>query len=72
MRKKSNKLEVSKYRRPSFLIAIGSIINLSGKNRYYPQNGFSADAEALSGDWAMVGNDILKATNIYNAQNIKD
>jgi hypothetical protein len=47
----------------SFLIGIGSLLNLSGNYFDYNQSRTTAQADqrALSNDWAMVGQDIRRA-----------
>jgi hypothetical protein len=45
---------------PSFVMGMGSVLNISG-NYYsfnYSESGEQADAQALESDWGMIGQDI--------------
>lgn len=48
---------------PSFLIGMGSVLNISGKYFMfnYSPSGQEADARAIESDWGVIGDDITSA-----------
>ncbi len=65
---------IKKYRtdflfpRPSFLIGLGSILNISGNyfDFNYSSSDYEADYKSILSDWGVVGEDIKDAESIFN------
>lgn len=50
---------------PSFLTGLGTVMDIGGSLLVYNSSpsGTEADERAIASDWAVVGSDILNATN---------
>jgi len=52
---KNRKFRSSFFRAPSFLLGVGSVLNIAGSRFGFSIKDIDADVEAIRSDWATVG-----------------